>query len=371
MIRRPIALLLTAAVFLAVVAAPVGAGTGGDDLAVERDVVYRTVEGHDLALDVYRRDDDAVYPAVLEIHGGGWVGGNKEEDEQIARGLAEAGFVVFVVEYRIAPVDPYPAAVEDVQAALVWVRTHAPEYGADPDAVGAFGGSAGGHLAALLATLDGPKVDAAVSIAGPMDLADPTVSLETVFFFASFIGCLTSHCDPADAAAASPINHVSADDAPIFLANSLDDPLVPVTQAQRMAVALAAAGVDYELAASPTGGHVPGPGPAVRAQGVDFLHERLDDDPATVVPPALPSEDGPAPAPAPTADDQSFERTLLVVAVGLVVAGGVLVALSRRRRPRRRPRGGPPGPGPTAPADSLAAVGSSPRDDAASVGRRS
>jgi acetyl esterase/lipase len=358
-IRRPVALLV-ATVALALAAAPAAAGArGGADpvpTRVERDVVYRTVNGRDLALDVYRPDDGALHPALLEIHGGGWTGGTKEGDGQLARDLAQQGFVVFVVEYRLAPADPYPAAVEDVQAALAWVRANAREHGADAEAVGAIGGSAGGHLVALLATLDGPQVDAAVSIAGPMDLADPTVSLEAVFFFASFLGCLSGRCEFADAVAASPINHVSEGDAPLFLANSEDDRLVPVTHARRMAAALEAVGVDTELVTPPTGGHEAGPGPAAYSRGVAFLQEHLGGSAPTAPPPAAGGDPGDA---TPSAsDDRGFEVTALLVGIALVVVGVGLVALSRRRRPPRSLRartssdeGGESSPGVTARRD--------------------
>ncbi len=335
MVRRVLALLLTATIGLTLVVAPAAAGGGADPLDVERDVVYRSVNGRDLGIDVYRPADDTVYPAVLQIHGGGWIWGSKEDDETLARGLAARGFVVFVVEYRLATTDPYPAAVEDVQAAVEWARAHAGEYGADPNAVGAIGGSAGGHLAALLATLDGPQVDAAVSIAGPMDLADPTVSLATVFFFASFLGCLDGVCDLAGAVEASPINHVSADDAPLFLANSEDDQLVPVTHARRMAAALEAAGVDTELVTPPTGGHESGPGPAAYDAGVEFLRRHLGGEaiaaPADPDPGAAPDRDVPA-----SDDGRNLEVVLLVVGIAFIAGGAILLVLSRVRRPRRR-----------------------------------
>ncbi len=370
MIRRPVPVLLTAVATLVLVAAPGGAqtaaGGGANDLYVERDVVYRTVDGHDLALDVYRPDDTEIYPAVLQIHGGGWVGGNKEQEEAGARDLASNGFVVFVVEYRLAPADPYPAALEDLQAALAWVRANAPVYGADPDAVGAFGSSAGGHLAALLATVDGPQVDAAASFAGPMDLTDGTVSTETAAFFVSFLGCFTGSgsCTPIDAAEASPINHVNGNDAPLFIASIENDPLVPIAQARRMAAALAAVGVDHELVIPPTGGHGPF-APDVIDGGVAFLREHLDRDPATVTPPAPAGE----PAPAESSDDRGLEVALLIAGAALVVVGGGLVLVARGRRPRPRPRSPLPAPAASESPDSVTGV-SGATDDTTSVGRR-
>ena len=96
-------------------------------------------------------------PAVMLVHGGGWTIGDKEtaDEQEKANRLAALGFVVFEVDYRLAPQHPYPAAVEDVAAAARWIRKdkQVRKYRVDPRRLGALGASAGGHLVAMLATV--------------------------------------------------------------------------------------------------------------------------------------------------------------------------------------------------------------------------
>jgi len=103
-------------------------------------------------VDVYRPDSDETLPGVLMIHGGGWTGGNKEAMRPIARALAARGWVVVNTSYRLATQAPFPAAVNDVKTAVRWMRAQAQEWYLDPDQIGAVGGSAGGHLAGMIAT---------------------------------------------------------------------------------------------------------------------------------------------------------------------------------------------------------------------------
>jgi acetyl esterase/lipase len=112
------------------------------------------VQRSDLAIrvDVCRPDDARQLPGLLMIHGGGWTGGNKEAFRPIARALAARGWVVVSTSYRLATQAPFPAAVHDVKAAVRWMRAHATEWGIDPARIGAVGGSAGGHLAGMIAT---------------------------------------------------------------------------------------------------------------------------------------------------------------------------------------------------------------------------
>lgn len=119
---------------------------------------YASPGGRDLFLDVFRpTDTEAATPAVLLFHGGGWVWGSKRNMRDEAAELAANGFVAVPVEYRLATEAVYPAAANDVKAAVRWVREHAGELGVAPEAIGVVGNSAGGHLAALLGVT--PELD--------------------------------------------------------------------------------------------------------------------------------------------------------------------------------------------------------------------
>jgi acetyl esterase/lipase len=122
---------------------------------VERiaDVVYSTVAGKDLKLDLYRptrRPHDC--PVLVEIHGGGWIAGDRRlEARPLMAHMAALGWVCVSVDYRAGKSAKWPDQIIDVKTALAWVREQVADYGGDPDFVAITGGSAGGHLAALAA----------------------------------------------------------------------------------------------------------------------------------------------------------------------------------------------------------------------------
>lgn len=122
---------------------------------VVRDVTYTTADkGQDkLKLDVYSNPHEGLWPAVVAIHGGAWVQGDKTMDNKVyvCQVLANNGYVVFDINYRLVPQVRVKEQVEDAMAAVIWVKMHAREYGADPERVAVSGGSAGGHLGALVA----------------------------------------------------------------------------------------------------------------------------------------------------------------------------------------------------------------------------
>lgn len=129
---------------------------------VIRSVVFREVAGVRLKVDIYKprvqKGDPAagpgpeprLLPSLIYIHGGGWVIGSRRQSRFMMFELAQAGYVVFAISYRLAPRFPMPAGIEDCKAAVAWVREHAAQYGGTPDAV-VLGGSAGGHLTAMMA----------------------------------------------------------------------------------------------------------------------------------------------------------------------------------------------------------------------------
>ena len=175
----------------------------------------------------------------------------------VATRMAQRGWVVFAVNYRLNVPEAFPAEIDDVQTAVKWARLNAYDYRLDPGLMGALGFSAGGHLAAMLATLgDGPpdrnaRILVAASWSGPMDLTalaaaggDELTALSSLL-----LPCPPATC-PERWDAASPITHVDPTDAALLLANSSDE-LVPVDQAQAMAARLDADGVANQLVIVP------------------------------------------------------------------------------------------------------------------------
>jgi acetyl esterase/lipase len=227
------------------------------DVPVIADLPYGEAGGQQLLLDAClppsAESDPAPKPrpAIVLIHGGSWTRGDKADVgyRAICQWLATAGYPTFSIDYRMAPKFVFPAALDDVRAAVEWLR--APEqvarFSLDPDRVGAFGGSAGGNLAALLGTRgsgawsSGSRVAAVVDLSGPVDLTGSDARDDFIPVQLAFLGCSAEIACP-NARAASPIFAVSADDPPFFVANSTDE-LIPIAQSRRFVSALRAVGV--------------------------------------------------------------------------------------------------------------------------------
>jgi len=215
---------------------------------IVHNVVYAEYGQRRLLLDLYLppdRDPAVSLPAVIAVRGGAWREGDKEFFGYIAGQLAMQGFVSASIQYRTAKEAKFPAAVQDVKAAVRWMRAHAAEYGVNPDAIGAIGGSAGAHLVAMLATTGGMKefegdggnplvssdVEAVVAMGGGYDLRwKDGVGPEFIEAVRGFIG------EPFEAnlAAASPLTHVSRRSSPLLMLHSRADPLAPFQQAVDM-----------------------------------------------------------------------------------------------------------------------------------------
>jgi acetyl esterase/lipase len=230
-------------------------------ISIHQDVPYGTVDGRTLLLDVYTPGEISTTsrPAVVLIHGGSWTGGEKGTMRGMASFLARSGFVAFAVDYRLfnGKENLWPAQLDDVQRAVRWIRANAAKYGVNPDNIGAFGHSAGAQLAALLGmenTRDNSdpllakyssRVQAVVDVSGPTDFTtdrDP----EGDAFFASFLGGnLAQHGDIWRDA--SPVFHVSKDNAPFLIFQGTLDTDVPMTQAQELADKLKQAGVPVKF----------------------------------------------------------------------------------------------------------------------------
>jgi acetyl esterase/lipase len=255
----------------------------------EFDVVYREVGGQALTADVYLPLDDAVdHPVVLLVHGGAWRIGDKGSLGDEGRRLSEAGYVAVSVNYRLAPADPYPAAVEDVQAAVRWLRKprQVRAYDLDPDRIGALGSSAGGHLVGMLAALGdgrldrGARIVGAVSWSGPMDLTGAAAVIDAgtpvagAELIGTFLGCTTGDCPAARAEEASPVTHVDKSDAPLLMTNS-DGELTPLALVEPMVDALDDAGIENELIVFPGNRHARALSPDVWDDTLAFFHDHL------------------------------------------------------------------------------------------------
>lgn len=342
---------------------------------ITSDVVYATHAGIELRLDVYSPAGGGPFPAVVVIPGGKWVEIDKEKHSDVPVYFAEHGIAAFSIEYRSAREFPYPAAVEDVRAAVRWVREHASEYDVDPSRLGAIGVSAGGHLAALVGAqgrgpLDqGARVNVVASWSGPMDLrplvsgsADPEIR-EPV---RAFLGC--SDGDPCTTVArdASPIVYVDPSDPPMMIVNS-DVEVVPLDQAEALTAALDRAGVENELSIA-LGGHGAGYGggdkildrviPYVQAwiDGRDSPLTSEEADPpagvkgggvpvptATVTPAAGEKRAAPVSASSDLDTNDSLSLVLLTIAalaLVLVVVQLFVIAGLRRRLPKPSASGG-------------------------------
>ncbi|WP_347243672.1 alpha/beta hydrolase [Thermogutta sp.] len=238
-------------------------------VTVKTDIVYKTVDGESLMLDAYLPQGTGTRPGVVLIHGGGWRGGDKSSYRAWGISYAQLGVAAFSINYRLSHVAKYPAAVEDCLDAVRWLRTHAEEFHLDPERLGVEGGSAGGHLALMVALTepDSSAVDShgqplknwvrcAVSFAGPTDLTDAEsieASTEKQSLVA-FLGCTLSEC-PERHREASPITYVSPDDPPVLLVHGTADRVVPFKQANLLEKALKKAGVPVEVLALEGCGH--------------------------------------------------------------------------------------------------------------------
>jgi acetyl esterase/lipase len=257
--------------------------------AVQRDLVYERVDGAVLTLDLYSPENvSGSLPVVVWIHGGGWSRGRKERCPAVT--LVQDGYVVVSIDYRLANIAPFPAQIEDCKAAVRWLRANASVYHLDPEHIGVWGYSAGGHLAALLGTSGGvreleetgdnmsysSRVQAVCDVSGPSDLArlykeasqsSTDKSGKAVSAVADLIGGRVDQI-LTKATAASPIHYVSKDDPPFLIIHGENDSTVPVSQAESFAAALKAAGVKTTLEIASGRGHgVRGPRffPMIRA----------------------------------------------------------------------------------------------------------
>jgi acetyl esterase/lipase len=224
---------------------------------LEQDIVYTKAGDTELKIDVEQPADGAgPFPTVVVLHGGAWRQGSKTDVRQLLHEFARRGYTAAAPQYRLCPKNPFPAQVHDVKAAVRWIKTNAKTYRADPEHVGAIGFSAGGHLALMLG-LTGPadglegdvsaaapdsRVKAVVNYFGPTDLAAKDIPDICKPWVKDFLDG-TPADKPEAAAKASPLSFISKDDPPVLTFQGTADPLVPFTQAIKLAEAMTKAHV--------------------------------------------------------------------------------------------------------------------------------
>lgn len=246
-----------------------------DEITILHDVPYRDGPSKAWRLDLAMKKDlgGRPRPGIVVIHGGGWIEGDKSSFVVLDRdvpanivGFARKGFVAVTINYRLSREAPFPAAVEDCKTAVRWLRANAKDYNLDCDHIGAYGNSAGGHLAMLLALArkdaglegDGPNqgesslVRAAASDSGPIDLIHQFRDSQ----IAGVVGRFLSGPPEGDRLnayrKASPNHYIRRDTPPLLLMYGVSDLQIPIITADEFVVALGKAGAEdvtyYRLA---------------------------------------------------------------------------------------------------------------------------
>jgi len=222
-------------------------------------VPFAAPGGVQLTADIYQPTSQGPHPVIVQIYGGAWQRGRPGNDAVFAARIASRGYVVFAIDYRHAPEWKWPAQLEDVQAALAWVRGHAAEYGGDASKLALFGRSAGAQLA-VVAGLQDPGVSAIISFYGPVNLTngwrypprpDPIGSRAVL---EAFLGGTPDQM-PERYQQASPITYVSANAPRTLLIYGTRDHIVQPQYGRNLHAALTAAGAKSELVEIPWGDH--------------------------------------------------------------------------------------------------------------------
>jgi acetyl esterase/lipase len=251
------------------------------------DVLYSTVQGRDLYLDILRPDPlpATPMPAIVELHPGAWMYGGKLPERN--RLFAENGFFTVSVDYRHSGEAIFPAQIEDVRAAVRWLRANAAAQHVDPLRIGVWGESSGGHLASLLGAAGdrqtpaeqpaeaGPSavVQAVATVSGPSDL----VALDNQFVPPLLGGPIPERRELADQA--NPISYLTPGRPlpPFLILHGRSDGQVPLDQATLLQKALESAGAETETILYDTAHNLLASryGDQARAALLEFFRRRL------------------------------------------------------------------------------------------------
>ena len=236
-------------------------------VVARENLTYAKPAGLELQLDLYRPAGDKICPAVILVHGGGWIAGDRTMERSFAKQLAARGYVAAPVSYRLGEPGRFPNGLLDLRTAIRWLRAHAAEHGIDPAHIGVIGGSAGGMMAAFIGATNGlaeydgadpaARVQAVVDIDGVANFLDNALIAQSegppspyyVFQHGTY------RTARATWVAASPINYVGPASAPtLFIKSTTPRPILPGRD--EMAARLKLLGVDSAVVQFPDTPHV-------------------------------------------------------------------------------------------------------------------
>jgi acetyl esterase/lipase len=255
---------------------------------VLNDIEYTRAGDLPVGLDMYLpAENQKPSPVVVWIHGGGWHKGSKKP--VWAGAFIKRGYALVSIDYRLTGQAVFPAQIHDCKAAVRWLRAHAKEYNLDPERIGLFGTSAGGHLAALVGTSGGvtelegdggnreysSRVQAVCDWYGPSDL---TRYVNASKFSKDIVEKLvggTAEAKKDVLKAASPVTYINKDVPPFFISHGDTDALVPLEESCQLAEALKAAGAEVTLDVIPGEKHgFRNPSPPLQ-RAMDFFDKHL------------------------------------------------------------------------------------------------
>jgi len=258
------------------------------EVEVQKDLAYGSTHERQ-KLDLFRpKGADGVRPGVVLVHGGGWRGGDKAGYGSLALQLAARGYVAIAVNYRLAPANPHPAQLDDVQRAVRWLRHQAQQYHVDQNRIGSHGGSAGGHLVLFLGSRDtrekgndelsgySSRVQCVVDFFGPSDFMTEPLSAAGAPIVEGFIGKKRDEA-PDAYRDASPLSFITRNSAPTLMIHGTNDTLVPIAQSERVEQAMKKVGAKVELIRMEGAGHGfqgEAQAQAIKAS-IDFLDRHL------------------------------------------------------------------------------------------------
>jgi acetyl esterase len=255
---------------------------------VRRDIEYARPNGSSLLLDACIPAGAAKAPGVIIVHGGGWVRGSRRVDvAPLFEPLSAAGFAWFSIDYRLATdVAQFGVAIDDVEHAIRFVKSHAPEFNIDPNNLALIGESAGGQLAAMAVLRGAPDtcVKAVVAFYAPTDLVTLVKNSEYIpeRIRRSVQGTPWESLILAGLAQLSPANNVRRDMPPFLFVHGTEDPLVPFSQSRDMCNRMRQAGASCEVYPVEGAGHglrwwesYPRLAAAYKRKMIDWLSEQL------------------------------------------------------------------------------------------------